>query len=493
LKYKLHTQVYKQGIDRAGLSIELDYYLSIYTRSQLSVHPPHTGKMSVANNNNELTVTTATHDTTVLSKLDVQLSPKMCEDLEEEEQLQKEQEEKQRMTTQTISLFISTFLFSVMGMFLQLATRYGVPSTEIVFSRAAFQGIFIIPAMFLFRLSADDLPTNTTANDREEDDEEVIKDETTNSGGVYYNEDTAMTTTLPPRIIQHPFGTNKIMSKVVLMRGIFGGLSFMFKFHALSTLPLGDATALMAVYPVITIFLAHIFLGEVIRPLHIVAAISSILGATLISQPRFLFGDDGDVMDDDDNSNRVAGYISAFLENIFCSGVIVTIRKAGKVGAHTLQLLFSWMVFALSLSIFMFFVGRSSSESVQEWIVPPKEALPSLLGTCMAAGVAHFLLNYSGKFVPATMGGLIRSSGILIAYLLEVIVFGTTPEMVTIWGVFFICLSLMLVLFQGKLDELVSFLVCQAGEYRPRMSSTFGWAKEDHRDNTNLHRQFSVA
>ena len=283
------------------------------------------------------------------------------------------------------------------------------------------------------------------------------------------------------------------MSKVVLMRGIFGGLSFMFKFHALSTLPLGDATALMAVYPVITIFLAHIFLGEVIRPLHIVAAISSILGAVLISQPRFLFGgDDGDDMDDDD-SNRVAGYISAFLENIFCSGVIVTIRKAGKVGAHTLQLLFSWMVFALSLSIFMFFVGRSSSESVQEWIVPPKEALPSLLGTCMAAGVAHFLLNYSGKFVPATMGGLIRSSGILIAYLLEVLVFGTTPEMVTIWGVFFICLSLMLVLFQGKLDELVSFLVCQAGEHRPRMSSTFGWAKEDHRDNMNLHRQFSVA
>ena len=443
--------------------------------------------------NNELTVTTA-NDTAVLSKLDVQLSPKMCEDLDEEEQLQKEQEEKQRMTTQTISLFISTFLFSVMGMFLQLATRYGVPSTEIVFSRAAFQGVFIIPAMFLFRLSADDLPTNTaTANNREEDDEEIIKDEAANSGGVYYNEDTAMTTTLPPRLIQHPFGTNKLMSKVVLMRGIFGGLSFMFKFHALSTLPLGDATALMAVYPVITIFLAHIFLGEVIRPLHIVAAISSILGAVLISQPRFLFGgDDGDDMDDDD-SNRVAGYISAFLENIFCSGVIVTIRKAGKVGAHTLQLLFSWMVFALSLSIFMFFVGRSSSESVQEWIVPPKEALPSLLGTCMAAGVAHFLLNYSGKFVPATMGGLIRSSGILIAYLLEVLVFGTTPEMVTIWGVFFICLSLMLVLFQGKLDELVSFLVCQAGEYRPRMSSTFGWAKEDHRDNMNLHRQFSVA
>ena len=299
--------------------------------------------MSVANNNNELTVTTA-NDTAVLSKLDVQLSPKMCEDLDEEEQLKREQEEKQRMTTQTISLFISTFLFSVMGMFLQLATRYGVPSTEIVFSRAAFQGVFIIPAMFLFRLSADDLPTNTaTANNREEDDEEIIKDEAANSGGVYYNEDTAMTTTLPPRLIQHPFGTNPIMSKVVLMRGIFGGLSFMFKFHALSTLPLGDATALMAVYPVITIFLAHIFLGEVIRPLHIVAAISSILGAVLISQPRFLFGDDGDDMnDDDDDSNRVAGYISAFLENIFCSGVIVTIRKAGKVGAHTLQLLFSW-------------------------------------------------------------------------------------------------------------------------------------------------------
>ena len=429
----------------------------------------------------------------ISKKLDVPLSPMLCEDLTEEEQRHKEQEEKQRMTRQTISLFISTFLFSLMGMFLQLATRYGVPSTEIVFSRAAFQGIFIIPAMFLFRLSpsdADALPQKDV--EEEDDDEEDMKD----PAGVYHNEDAATTTTsLPPRIIQHPFGTTKIMSNVVILRGIFGGLSFMFKFHALSTLPLGDATALMAVYPGITIFLAHIFLGEVIRPLHIVAAISSILGAVLISQPRFLFGDGNDGGDDvdDDTYRGYAGYISAFLENIFCSGVIVTIRKAGKVGAHTLQLLFSWMVFALSLSMLMFFVGRSSSEIVESWIVPPAEALPSLLGTCMAAGVAHFLLNYSGKFVPATMGGLIRSSGILIAYLLEVFVFGTTPETVTIWGVFFIILSLMIVLFQGKVDELVSFLVCQAGEYRPRMSSTFGWAKEDHRDNSNLHRQFSVA
>ncbi|KAL7457072.1 hypothetical protein ACHAWC_009985 [Mediolabrus comicus] len=433
----------------------------------------------------------------ISKKLDVPLSPMLCEDLTEEEQRHKEQEEKQRMTRQTISLFISTFLFSLMGMFLQLATRYGVPSTEIVFSRAAFQGIFIIPAMFLFRLSPSDADALPPTQDKDvevddDDEEEDMKFAAVNS---FENEGTTTTTTtLPPRIIQHPFGTTKIMSNVVILRGIFGGLSFMFKFHALSTLPLGDATALMAVYPVITIFLAHIFLGEVIRPLHIVAAISSILGALLISQPRFLFGDvDGGDDVDDDSYQGYAGYISAFLENIFCSGVIVTIRKAGKVGAHTLQLLFSWMVFALSLSMLMFFVGRSSSEIVEGWIVPPAEALPSLLGTCMAAGVAHFLLNYSGKFVPATMGGLIRSSGILIAYLLEVFVFGTTPETVTIWGVFFIIMSLMIVLFQGKVDELVSFLVCQAGEYRPRMSSTFGWAKEDHRDNSNLHRQFSVA
>ena len=429
----------------------------------------------------------------MISKIDVPLSSPMLhhQDLTEEQvQRHKEQEEKQRMTRQTISLFISTFLFSLMGMFLQLATRYGVPSTEIVFSRAAFQGIFIIPAMFMFRLSpsdADVLSQSSQEKELEEDDDDVeehVKDVAT----VYVNEDA-----LPPRIIQHPFGTTKIMSNVVILRGIFGGLSFMFKFHALSTLPLGDATALMAVYPVITIFLAHIFLGEVIRPLHIVAAVSSILGAVLISQPRFLFGNnDGDDVDGD-SYQGYAGYISAFLENIFCSGVIVTIRKAGKVGAHTLQLLFSWMTFSLSLCMLMFFVGRSSSDSVQEWIVPPTEALPSLLGTCMAAGVAHFLLNYSGKFVPATMGGLIRSSGILIAYLLEVFVFGTTPETVTIWGVFFIILSLMIVLFQGKVDELVSFFVCQAGEYRPRLSSIFGWAKEDHRDENNFHRQFSVA
>ncbi|KAL7532300.1 hypothetical protein ACHAXR_004551 [Thalassiosira sp. AJA248-18] len=356
---------------------------------------------------------------------------------EQEEQPNPQSKQQQQLIHQIISLFVSTFLFSLMGMFLQLASSHGVPSTEIVFSRSAFQGIFIVLGCLTFRLDGDSIPTvNEDYNSMNE--EEKIQPQPS----------------LPPRIIQHPFGTTYLMTKVVIFRGLFGGLSFMFKFHALSALPLGDATALMSLYPIITIFLANFVLGETIQPVHIVAAMSSVVGAILIARPGFLFGDDGNGDDDEENASAI-GYITALLASIFSSLVIVMIRKAGKVGAHTLQLLFSWMVFGMTLSLLGGAIAGKSGNDSQQWIMPPREAIPSLLGTCVSGGMAHFLLNYSGKFLPATMSGLIRSTGILWAYLLEIVVFGQLPQKETLWGVFFIGSSLMLVLFSSHLQEKV--------------------------------------
>lgn len=49
-------------------------------------------------------------------------------------------------------LFLSAFLFSFMGMFLQFTGRMGIPSTELVFIRALFQGAFVIIGMVVFRV-----------------------------------------------------------------------------------------------------------------------------------------------------------------------------------------------------------------------------------------------------------------------------------------------------------------------------------------------------
>ena len=347
----------------------------------------------------------------------------------------------------------------------------GLPSTEMVFIRAAFQETFVVIAMIFCRVDATtfDTTSNTTFTKNEGVDDDIIlmeeqellnkekKSEEENSGLIIHQQQskyntlsldaTHTDTQLPPRVIQHPFGTNKAMSNVVILRGIIGGFGFCNIFYSYSTLPLGDATTLLSLYPIVTIFLARVILKEEIKPLQVVAAILSLIGATLISRPTFLFGSDIEEL----HSTRppTLGYVTALIGSLCASGVIVMIRKAGKVGAHTLQLLFSWAIFGMANSIVIGTICAWHSEE-QQWRMPSREEVPYVLGVCIAGSVAHFLLNYAAKLVPATVAGLVRSSDIFWAYILGIIVLDQHPQTITFAGVFFVCSSLIMILIESN-------------------------------------------
>jgi len=237
------------------------------------------------------------------------------------------------------------------------------------------------------------------------------------------------------------------MCKVVLLRGIIGGFGFCNYYYTLSTLPLGDATTLLSLYPILTIFLGRLILGEEIKLLQLVAAVCSIVGATLISRPSFLFG--YEVNNDVEVRPPTLGYVTAIIGSCCASGVIVLIRKAGNVGAHTLQLLFSWAVFGVSFSLLVGFIASLKSAD-EQWRLPTRHELPYVLGVCISGTSAHFLLNYTAKLLPATLAGLIRSSDIFWAYALEVLVLGQHPVRETYLGVLSVCFSLILVLISSN-------------------------------------------
>lgn len=444
------------------------------------------------------------HDAIVVHDVDLH-------DQERQQQLQQQQQQHDKTKEGIILLFLSAFLFSFMGMFLQFTGRMGIPSTELVFIRSVFQGTFVLIGMVIFRVDdapnasvsdndgvrveVDNVETKTGNNDNNLDAEGVdmvlIHEELSNEEKkldkeigyytrispptTYPHEEASLLATspectynstlsttkhqpasvkpvkpsptilLPPRIIQRPFGTTPTMCKIVILRGIIGGFGFINYYYTLSTLPLGDATTLLSLYPIVTIFLARIVLGEEIKPLYIVAALFSIVGAALISRPSFLFGNN----DDEDNDIPTLGYITAITGSLCASAVIVLIRKAGKVGAHTLQLLFSWTVFGVSFSLIVGFIA-GSTEADQQWRIPSRQEMPSVLGVCVSGTFAHFLLNYAAKLVPATMAGLLRSSDIFWAYGLEMIVLSQRPPKETLFGVLLVISSLVLVLLASN-------------------------------------------
>eukprot|EP00580_Thalassiosira_gravida_P005837 CAMPEP_0201653248 /NCGR_PEP_ID=MMETSP0493-20130528/44891_1 /ASSEMBLY_ACC=CAM_ASM_000838 /TAXON_ID=420259 /ORGANISM="Thalassiosira gravida, Strain GMp14c1" /LENGTH=446 /DNA_ID=CAMNT_0048129779 /DNA_START=153 /DNA_END=1493 /DNA_ORIENTATION=- len=401
-------------------------------------------------------------------------------------------------------LLLSAFLFSFMGMFLQFTGQMGIPSTELVFIRCVFQGIFVLLGMVIFRV--DEISTNDSEVDKyevifsdvEADSDSNInaervgmvpihdeslneekkldneinykKSQKCNRGGESslssdypkcnfgplsttepsdYFQSAPNNKMLPPLVIQHPFGTTAAMCKIATIRGIIGGFGFINYYYTLSTLPLGDATTLSSLYPIITIFLARIVLGEEIKPIYVVAALMSVVGAALISRPSFLF-DSADEEDDRGHGRPpTLGYVTAMVGSMCASGVIVLTRKAGNAGLHTLQLLFSWVVFGVFFSL-LFGVIFGLSDANQQWRIPSRQELPIVLGICASGTVGAFLMNYAGRLVPANLAGLLRSSDIFWAYLLGMIVLSEHPQNATWLGVLFVCSSLMLVLLTSN-------------------------------------------
>jgi len=216
------------------------------------------------------------------------------------------------------------------------------------------------------------------------------------------------------------------------MRGIIGGAGFLLDYHCMSVLPLGDAMTLMSLYPFITIVLARIFLQEEIKALHLYATIASVSGAVFIGQPTFLFGGGtGDA--------PTLGYITGLLGSCCLASILILIRKAGKIGVHTFQLLLSWALFGV-----IFGVVIGPYEGVWKW---PSSTLVwgYVLGVCLIGAGCHFMLNYAGRLAPAGLVSVVRASDILWAYCFEIIFFVQKPNFCTWIGVVLVLGSLVVI------------------------------------------------
>lgn len=286
-------------------------------------------------------------------------------------------------------MLLSAILYAIAGAFVKLGhVAGGLPSTELVLARGIFQGGLVVLGMILYRDIQGD------------------------------------------RLIVHPFGRGSDARKIILWRGVLGGAGFLFDYHCMAVLPLGDAITLMSLYPFLTIFLARAYLGERIRPMHIYVTVASTVGAIFIgtflhfsthhvpqnknsklqhnhflipAQPTFLFGGGKDL------NRPTLGYITGILGSCCLACVVTLIRKAGTIGVHTLQLLLSW---ALCGILFSLMFGSSEGK----WRMPSSKFIWSyVLGVCSVGAAAHFMLNYAGRLAPAGIVSVVRSSDIMWA------------------------------------------------------------------------------
>jgi len=92
---------------------------------------------------------------------------------------------------------------------------------------------------------------------------------------------------------------------------------------------LGDAITLTMICPIVTIFMAWIFLGEDVGPKDFVAAIVGFCGVGLISKPSFVvsaFGLEGELHD---SEGRALGVFICILAGIFYACLSILYKHAG--------------------------------------------------------------------------------------------------------------------------------------------------------------------
>ncbi|KAG7356743.1 EamA-like transporter family protein [Nitzschia inconspicua] len=321
-----------------------------------------------------------------------------------------------RLSTENTSLLllvISAASYSIMGCFVKLLTTTSDMSPiEIVFVRAFVQMLVVVTAMLFFTIP---VPKQTKKSNTE------LQEST---------ETPAQFEIHVEPLINHPFGLTKEIALLCIIRGICGGSGFCLYFYTISVLPLGDAVTILSLNPVITIMIAPIILKEPLTRTHLISAILSVTGSIFLARPPFLFERLG-LADDEDMDTTATpvkwGYLTGVLGACTGAGVYIIIRKAGKKGVHTLNLLFSCCLFGMT---------------------------------------AHFILNFAARLAPAGVASIIRSSGIIWSYLLEVLVFHQVPEALTIFGVGLIMISLGYIAFEKHQES-----VQQSNPHIPLASS----------------------
>ena len=301
-------------------------------------------------------------------------------------------------------MLISGMLYSVLAALVKWGHMLGYSSAMTLFYRAAFQIIFAI----LTEIVSASFYTNTTRRTQK----------MTYANPVNSN----------PKI--QLIHKNEQMNStklwiVILLRGVFGAAATFTYFESADLIPIGSAVTLISLSCITASFFGWFFLSDTITKYHIIALLLGLIGAILISQPSFIpiFGNSND------SNVHEFGYVVALISAIFGGLVYVTIRMAKKAPLFVLILSQGLSCVILSL-VLIFFLKLDTFK----WIYTKDEALCiSLLG--IVGFMAQWTLTMGAQRLIAGVSSLLRSStNMICSFVLEIVIFNTYPNALTVVG-----------------------------------------------------------
>lgn len=204
---------------------------------------------------------------------------------------------------------------------------------------------------------------------------------------------------------------------LLALRGFFGFSAFWATMYSYVHLPLGDATVLFYIHPLIVFATSSVFLGEKFGVKGLVCALLSLVGVILVVHPSFIFGGDARL--------DPMAVVIALLGAVGAAGAYTCIRGLTKT-EHPVGIMVYPVLLTVTITPFVGFWQGWVWPSPMEWI--------ALLTLAVVTNAAQFVRILGLSKVPAGRGTAVGYIEIVFAFLWGVSVFSDAVDPLALAG-----------------------------------------------------------
>jgi drug/metabolite transporter (DMT)-like permease len=246
--------------------------------------------------------------------------------------------------------------------------------------------------------------------------------------------------------VPNPIIGPKGVRKLLVIRGISGFLGLVGLYLSLQYLSVADATVLTFLTPLTTAVAGCVLLKEGYSFTQAVAGVCSLLGVVLIARPPFLFHpiQDGYYLPEATPAQRLAAVGVSMVGVVGATGAYTSIRAIGKRAhpMHVMTFFSLWCTIMASLGMVVFNIP----------VVYPRSWRWSLL--LLMVGVFGFaaqtLLTLGLRRETVTRGSTGVYFQLLFAVVLERLIFGVVPSLLSLLGAAIILSSALCVILTRR-------------------------------------------
>ena len=267
-----------------------------------------------------------------------------------------------------------------------------------------------------------------------------------------------------------------------LLAVFFSGIFNLTDLIAVAYMPIGDAMTIILCGAIPTVILAAIFLEERLRLFKIICSVFVVTGIILVIRPPFLFNNEAEMMNSSKNSESInfttaapdkprthdhyyIGALGAFIcmmSNAIFRTMIKVLHQNKSSRSSELMLLYHGLL-CVVISFMMTLIESNQRILFASDDVEPYNVWQWLsLALFAVIGVTKFFMRLKAlQLVGPVVVGFVRTSEILVSYLVEIVIFHVIPYLSSIFGAIFVMIACIGVLLEDK------FLKCLPSNLEP--------------------------